>query len=1266
MKAIKMLIAGLVLAVAGMATAAMDTVLTFSTVGPDRYANGDDVVPGESYALVWTADVAGFTLSDDGTATGGKVVLVAPVAEGGRCPPVKLNIKASVAPQYEGGVWGVYLFDTRSGSVNGVKLIPSATVEVASEGYLVRKTTKSRALLGSSAGVVDAETLVAAVAEGGEVTVEDDITLANELVVSNEVTLNLGGYKITAASGKNAIQVAAGGNLTINATTGGVSASDALAVYADYEVSQGAKTVVINGGVFDGALQFNKYPLHTSATQSGEDAVPTTVTIAGGTFNGRVSIYHAPFTVNGGTFNQGIDTSDGSVTVYANYRCPVTFNGGSFKVRPTPAGSRVVVNGGVYFENGYFKVGSTAACQATRNGTYYASLAEAFQDIGPGTVITVLGGDEASISVELEPGQSLTVPSTFAGAITGKGGATLEVAYADGTATYIVKAEGAARIGADYYATLQAAFGTAGDGDTITLLGDDTIAFTSPLDRAITLDLNGHNVTVTGGAADLSAGALTVVGGGRMRGFVEPSAGKVNLILKGGTYGFNPSKYVPAVIEALPNEQDLVDWNNDRHYVFKDFALGVYGGFPYMASEKGVWTVVPVPKAYVSTYPTKEVGIGDPLDAAYSFGAFNAKNGGVGYSSDSEIAEKVIKGDGSLNLNALTDPEEITRAIKVLTEATPFLDWHADFAVSFDKPITAGSLTLAGQYDGWSSSWVPYPAPANVGANVVRRLLADEGGARPSDWPFEHICTKVKVFNCGARMDSESIAGTVMKVQLRLYKPDTDEGTGSPSILICEYKYTFGGRAARIGETFYDTIDTAIADVESNDVVVVLNDYTGPVDINNCDKPFTLNRNGFVLELTGSSNINDDEDADWHFDRMSNGSWSYYNKPKPKSADVAVVMVEVVDEAGDAMSLSALTPDVEWLDGKIQGDETAEEALSKVEENGNQAWQNYVLGQDPTAAVRVNTEQAEIKKTPVENTLTEKVNVPANSGFTVTYALDKIEVDGTVVEGVPQATAENFTVDLEDATDNESGVAYFKMTAIIEAEDGTGAKTKVTSENTLGVLKVDATTKNTPVAVPWSSLAADKDITVDQLVRTATLSKGDTLTAYDNEGKYKAWELQDDGSWEPVQVIGGSSEMTDAGEFEVSRGSAVWVTRKDPTQPLYLVGGATEEAASTPLEPATEEKKSWNLIAAPSVEPVKVEELLADNADGDTIMVPTDGAPKNYVFRDGKWGYDTVKKVERGGKEVWISVFETDDTTIPAGTGFWYLNGSTGEKSVEW
>ncbi|MBQ3806632.1 MAG: hypothetical protein II840_01610 [Kiritimatiellae bacterium] len=1276
----KSIIAGFALMLVGAAFAD-DTglIVSFSSPGPDTYADGNTVVDGECYALVWTGNAANFAIADDGTVTGGKVVATLSVAKGDCCPPVKVRIAADIADEYSDGSWGVYLFDTRGSSdgekvVSGVKLIANATIEVASERFLKHSTLRSGRFLASAGSVTvsDEEGLRDALAsDAAEIVLGGNIVLANELVVSRTVTLDLGAYTITAANGKNAIQVAAGGNLTINAeSTGGVSASNALAIYTDYELSPGVKTITINGGVFDGALQFNKYPLHTSAVQSGEAAVPTTVVVGGGTFNGRVSIYHCPFTVNDGTFEQGIDTSDGSVTVYANYKCPVMFNGGSFKVRPTPAGSRVVVNGGVYYENGYFKVGDIADCQATRNGTYYASLAEAFQDIGPGTVITVLGGDASSISVELEPGQSLTVPSTFDGnKITGKGGAELVITYADGTATYMVKAEGAARIGAQYFATLQEAFSEAAAGDTITLVGDDTLALPS-LDRAITLDLNGHNVTVTGGAADLSAGALTVVGSGHMTGFVEPSAGKMNLVLKGGTYGFDPSKYAPYVIEALPNEQDPIDWSNDRHYVFKDYALGVYGGFPYWASETGVWTVVPVPKAYVSAYPTKDVGIGDPLDAAYSFGAFNANNGGAGYRSDSEVADTVITGDGTLNLNELTDPEEISRALAVLTEATPFLGWHADFAVSFDKPITARSLTLAGQYNGFSSSWVSYSAPANVGANVVRRLLADEGGARPSDWPYQHICTKVKDFNCGARMDNDSLAGTTMKVQLRLYKPDSDEGTGSPSILICEYKYTFGGKAARIEDTFYDSIDAAIAAVQSNDVVVVLNDYTGAVDLNRCDRPFILNRNGFVLNVTDASNINDDEGSEWHFDRMSNGSWSYYNKPQPKSAEEAVVMVEVVDQDGEAMSISALTPTQEWLDEKTEaGVTTPEQAVTKIEENGLPAWQNYVIGQDPEAAVRVNTEQNDdIKETPVQNTLSEKVNVPADSGFKVTYALDKIEADGTVEEGTPQATAENFTVDLAKATKDED-VAYFKLTAIIEAEDGTGAKTKVTSENTLGVLKVDATTKNTPVAVPWSSLADDKDITVDQLVRTATLTPGDTMTAYNNEtGKYNAWVLNSEGNWEAAQTSGGADPQ-DADAFEVPRGAAVWVTRQDPTQPLYLVGEVAEKAAETQLEPApSEEKKSWNLVASPSVEPTKVEDILAGNENVDAIMVPTDGAPKVYIYRDGKWGYETTEEVTRGGKVVGVrSVFKTDDTEIPAGTGFWYLNGSTDDnKTVEW
>ena len=177
------------------------------------------------------------------------------------------------------------------------------------------------------------------------------------------------------------------------------------------------------------------------------------------------------------------------------------------------------------------------------------------------------------------------------------------------------------------------------------------------------------------------------------------------------------------------------------------------------------------------------------------------------------------------------------------------------------------------------------------------------------------------------------------------------------------------------------------------------------------------------------------------------------------------------------------------------------------------------------------------------------------------------------------------------------------------------------------------------------------------------------MTAYDNEtGKYNAWVLNSERNWEVVQTSGGANPQ-EASEFDVPRGASVWVTRQDTTKPLYLVGEVAEKSAETELEPApSATEKSWNLVASPSVEPTKVEDILAGNEDIDAIMVPTDGAPKNYVFRDGKWGYDTTEYVYEGEEIVGVrSVFKTDDTEIPAGTGFWYLNGSTDtDKTVEW
>lgn len=102
--------------------AANDTVVSFSTPGIDRYADGSRVRKGESYALIWTKNGATF-----GGLTSGclpkletdKVVMVAPLATRGRCPVTVVEIDANDAAQYAGGTFSLYLLDTRVKGADG-------------------------------------------------------------------------------------------------------------------------------------------------------------------------------------------------------------------------------------------------------------------------------------------------------------------------------------------------------------------------------------------------------------------------------------------------------------------------------------------------------------------------------------------------------------------------------------------------------------------------------------------------------------------------------------------------------------------------------------------------------------------------------------------------------------------------------------------------------------------------------------------------------------------------------------------------------------------------------------------------------------------------------------------------------------------------------------------------------------------------------------------------------------------------------------------
>jgi len=98
---------------------AEDPLLMFSTPGPDKYADGTTVLDGECYALCYVTDAANFAVKADGTATGGQVILVAPVAKGGKCPEIMYQVPADTADKLTGGSYGVYLLDTRVPAAGG-------------------------------------------------------------------------------------------------------------------------------------------------------------------------------------------------------------------------------------------------------------------------------------------------------------------------------------------------------------------------------------------------------------------------------------------------------------------------------------------------------------------------------------------------------------------------------------------------------------------------------------------------------------------------------------------------------------------------------------------------------------------------------------------------------------------------------------------------------------------------------------------------------------------------------------------------------------------------------------------------------------------------------------------------------------------------------------------------------------------------------------------------------------------------------------------
>ena len=133
-----------------------DLLITFSTPGPDKYADGSVVLDGESYALVWTPNAGGDSCT----------VLLAPFAKDGRCDSTLFRIDEGKKSQYDDGTWSVYLLDTRDfvNDATGKTMTKATLADVnAGKGY----NAKAKVIDGVvTTGTMNSLPVVPAVAAG--------------------------------------------------------------------------------------------------------------------------------------------------------------------------------------------------------------------------------------------------------------------------------------------------------------------------------------------------------------------------------------------------------------------------------------------------------------------------------------------------------------------------------------------------------------------------------------------------------------------------------------------------------------------------------------------------------------------------------------------------------------------------------------------------------------------------------------------------------------------------------------------------------------------------------------------------------------------------------------------------------------------------------------------------------------------------------------------------------------------------------------------
>ena len=670
-------------------------------------------------------------------------------------------------------------------------------------------------------------------------------------------------------------------------------------------------------------------------------------------------------------------------------------------------------------------------------------------------------------------------------------------------------------------------------------------------------------------------------------------------------------------------------------------------------------------------YPSIEDQLVDGYEAGYSVHAM-------------DVDDLALYTGVNTTRDSFSDVTKWFSRAELYSRAAPYLGYTIDAVVKFDRDVAANSITAYGKTVLSFSQKLDLAVAAGAEYRAISGKVASKNYYQIS---YSRFITDndVNSLVCALKSDSNDNVGTTCRFNL-----DLCSGANKYDVSKLKSIYTIGSRSFVFGagdnaamlqtaagavpdENFFATLEAAVAsDATTGKTIKLCNNCNEQVTVT---KACTIDLNGFAFSgtLTAGEGLS-----------MNTENGVYVFKA-PDSADVYVEQVKVDTVVSD-----------DWkTENGLSENATEEEihdALKAEDANKLPKWENLVIGQNPDEKAAVTAANGGTETTvdvavtfevPKDKTTGEKIE----TGYTVKYAFDKVDDKGVVVEngeGTAQATP---TLNIESVT-AEEGPAYFKMRAVLEASDNNGVTAEVPVEKTIGVMKVESASEYTILAVPWVSLGTG-DVKASELVHAASLKEGDELIVYGDDGKtFNKWTVMN-GEWaksteydldddEPQ-----ASATPEPSSVGLARGKGVWLKRSKPEEsPIYLIGQPSDDAVETLLAVADDtEGSSWNLVASPSAEPVDVAALLGakgDNADKeDRVVVPTgaNSAPKNFHYRVrkgvGAWGYDSTEYVLDDNDNVLgvRAVFVTtgDGTTVPAGTGFWYLNSSKdATKTISW